>query len=715
MRGRPAIFLSITLFVSLAAVSVWLPVDWALDVLELPRARRRSALAVVAIVIALLALLGLIHRRWLWSIVLMGLVAAVTVRLTYFGLVHFSGAGFTDEFFIHFELQSVQVAFKEYALLFLLAVAGVVVLLWSGLLAYRHRPQWSMWPAGLILMLAILVIAATRSVAPEWQLVMAWQAWSQPLVVEVDDERLKAFAALNLVETEVIPKRRVRATSAEQPKNLILLYLESVGVNLANRHDWPGLMPTFEQLLAEHAWVDHVWTSSYITIEGITNTQCGTLFPFGRGSDSLAEGDQLAEELPCLGDVLDRAGYYQVYMGGAGMGFAGKGRFLAEHGYDELLGLEHWREQGLRQRPGKWGLSDAELFDLSIEQIRRLREKDQPFNLTLLTIGTHIPGYLYRECEPYAYGDHRFLDALHCGDQLLGRWLHQLKAEGLLEDSVVVITADHHVFPNPDMRGLFGDDVLDRRLPFVVLGDNLPAPVQTRGAGYDLAPTVLDLLGVEHNARFILGRSLLREHSRPDYFLKRYAAVYDEHVIRPGTLPCEDQPLEYLSAPLTDCERAELIGIVNNTLASASRRPSQITCERTRASMSNVVSVPADGSEPLLILVGGESQVERFAFRGRPVAPASNGLYGLILSEQGEVLGRRFVSLDDPQDNVPEVWFDEPGGHEWVIVRHIGRRDLAVQPSIEVRNRSGQLVAQPILVSEQASSAKLDISARFCP
>jgi len=57
----------------------------------------------------------------------------------------------------------------------------------------------------------------------------------------------------------------------------------------------------------------YFWTSSYITIEGLTNSQCGTLFPFPRGSESMAGGSGLAERLACLGDVLAAAGYHQVY------------------------------------------------------------------------------------------------------------------------------------------------------------------------------------------------------------------------------------------------------------------------------------------------------------------------------------------------------------------------------------------------------------------
>src|SRR5690606_33277527 len=140
-------------------------------------------------------------------------------------------------------------------------------------------------------------------------------------------------------------------------------------------------------------------------------------------------------------------------------------------------------------------------------------------------------GYSYAECTPYGDGGERFLNALHCTDQLLARWLEQLEKAGHLRDSVVVITGDHNIFPNPEMRELFGDAAAqDRRIPLIALGNlgDAAGMKLERGAGYDLAPTLLDLLGVEHNARFALGRSLLRPGTSRNYFPTRYSDVYED-------------------------------------------------------------------------------------------------------------------------------------------------------------------------------------------
>ncbi len=602
-----------------------------------------TALATLAIAGSLAGAQGLLRLRVFWIVLALVVSLLVFLRLLFFGVVHFSGAGFTDEFFLHLEWQSVVIAWKEYPALVIGGLMGMCVLVIVVVMTGRRLALPSR-PTSMILLLISLVLMSTgREQLPEWQLFDGWRNWHQQEIMVLDDETRERLEATGLVEFDIPNKSRVRARHPEEPKNLILLYLESIGTNLTEQPDWPGLMPGLERIQAEHSFIDTFWTSSYITIEGLTNSQCGTLFPFARGSESMAGGSGLAEQLPCLGDVLGAAGYHQVYLGGAGMSFAGKGDFLAAHGFDELKGMEHWREIGLEQRPGKWGLSDPELFDQSIAEIERLRAEDRPFNLTMLTIGAHVPGYVYRECDGYDDDAPRFINAIACTDQLLTEWLSQLRERDLLRNTVLVITADHHVFPSPEMRELFGDSVHDRRLPFIVIGEDLPEPEASEGALYDLAPTVLDLLGIEHDAAFALGRSLVRKPSRPDYFIKRYADIYQgqRHEINP--LDCdESESPGNPTLPLDPCTRGELLGSLNVLARSLSDPPDRIACHDGQERLVAGEEIE-DGFE---LVIGGVEQSGRFVYQGRPIAPDRSGLYLLPIDSSGEVIHRRFFPED---------------------------------------------------------------------
>lgn len=627
---------------------LWLPVDMAGQLLGDGRARWLNLLASLSAVVAALGL----RRLWpsaacAWMLLCVALVAFL-LRATHLGLIHFSGAGFSIEFFIHLEWQSVKLAAQQYPGLLAAALLGLVLL--AALLGWLLQPRHVMRRSvvqGLALLLAAGVGAAlARAAVPEYQLLRAWQQWSSPLAAALPAETLARWQGLDWLQLRTRPKQVVAAHPGPQARNLVMVYLESIGTPLIEHPRWPGLMPHLARLQREHALLPHLEASAFITIEGLVNSQCGSLLPFQRDSDSYASGEGLFERMTCLGDVLARAGYRQSYLGGAGMGFAGKGAFLSTHGYDRLLGYEHWSLLGMEARPGTWGLSDAELFEQALLELDRLRAEPGLHQLTLLTIGTHLPGFVYEECAAYALpgGHDPFLQSLHCTDQLLGRFVDALQARGVFEDTVLVITADHHVFPNPDMRRLFGDTAVEeRRLPLIVLGpDPLPPAAQARAASFDLAPTLLDLLDVRHDARFALGRSLLRPGPERSYLPNRYYGVHDGAVVSPdtGCGPRQAPP----RLPLDPCDHRELLQVLAQLSRSLSEHTAGLDCEAEQP-----LRLALQGQHEFDLWLNGEPQRERFHHNSRPLRSVEPGLYRLAFGPGGEVAARDFLhaELDD--------------------------------------------------------------------
>jgi len=634
-----------------------------------------ALLGTLGIVLVLIALHALGRPKLGWAWLIPVLLVLLVARLLQHGVVDFSGAGFTQEFFLHLQGESVGVALQEYDRL---ARRGAVllVLMLALVLGLTRRPVLARGRAiGLALLLGTGLLAAGFGQQPEVRFVKGWLQWNSPRVTTVDRVVLDRWARSGLVDVSLRGKHRIDAAPAARPKNLVVVYLESIGVHLVEQQRWPELMPNLARLIEDHGWVDHLWASGYITIEGLTNSLCGTLIPFERGSDSLAEGAGLAAQLPCLGDVLARAGYHQVYLGGAGTGFAGKGAFLAAHGFDEVLGIDDWRERGLDQRPDTWGLADPDLLDQSLDWIERLDAGDAPWNLTLLTIGTHLPGYRYAECAPYPHGEDRFLDAVHCTDQLLARWVESLRTSGILDDTVVVITADHHLFPSDAMQDLFGDGVFDRRLPMVVLGAAEADAAQSVGASYDLAPTVLDLLGVEHDAEFALGRSLTEPAEGSRYFVTRFG---DFHAGRSVTnkRPCNrEAPIE---TPIDTCAKSELLSVLNGLAASFSLAPARLRCSDRAPAEWNIAG---DGALSLEVRIGGRDQSGRFIHRGRPVPPQRPGWYLMMFDRAGTVLARRYRPFELAPGDTDEDLDADLADAASVIVARLGEPDLGSLPA----------------------------------
>lgn len=114
--------------------------------------------------------------------------------------------------------------------------------------------------------------------------------------------------------------------------------------------------------------------------------------------------------------------------------------------------------------------------------------------------------------------DKRHYEALYDGevafsDYQIGRVLDKLRATGLLENSLVIITSDHgeNLYEHNMEYGHYGVYDSSIRIPLIfAMPDRLPqgARVQEVVQSIDIAPTILDLLGLEIPGQF-QGNSLV--------------------------------------------------------------------------------------------------------------------------------------------------------------------------------------------------------------
>ena len=96
--------------------------------------------------------------------------------------------------------------------------------------------------------------------------------------------------------------------------------------------------------------------------------------------------------------MLKHHGYKNIFMGGADLNFAGKGQFLAQHGYDIAYGKQHWENLGKEILiSGVFMMID---FFAGEKILLDLDKLAQPFNLTMLTLNLHEPhGFTDTTCE----------------------------------------------------------------------------------------------------------------------------------------------------------------------------------------------------------------------------------------------------------------------------------------------------------------------------
>jgi phosphoglycerol transferase len=352
----------------------------------------------------------------------------------------------------------------------------------------------------------VLLMLALRVSGPR---LGAWVAASMPALIMaagllVLGSQLSALAyarsffGADLFAKLYVPPQGV-TVQARQPKNLVLVYVESLEDAYGDRALFGAdLLAPLRALQATRFQHYDPAPGTNWTIAAIVATQCGVpLRSLGLTDPSRTRGG-VRTFLPgamCLGDVLKAHGYRNVYLGGARLAFSGKGIFLGDHGYDERYGRAEWIERGAAKAGmSDWGLYDDDLFAQARSRLKQLHASGERFNLTLLTLDTHHPEGLYSpRCK--RDGVVNFEGIVGCTARLVAEFVEFAQREGMLKDTRVVILGDHLALPNPVQA------LLEREPRRTMFNAFIPGATESKLTEdvlpFDLYPTILQFIGFD--------------------------------------------------------------------------------------------------------------------------------------------------------------------------------------------------------------------------
>ena len=451
------------------------------------------------LLIALIAASSFKSRR-IFACLLSWLAALGTVSLL--TAIYLQGEGFNDRFFYHFNIESLIIGFDAYPGLIYGAasyMAACLILPWflPREFSFKSMHHKAALPViGLTsLFLFPPVVSAGAHIMDSYQ---RHQNGDVRILREYRD-----------VEVEPLDAR---------PKNLILIYAESLERLYFDEAVFPGLMKNLNPLRSkalEFTNTQQVDGTGW-TMAGIVASQCSLPFNIQYYDGQEAHVGLAAIEEPfkneiCLGDILDAYGYETVFMGGAPLFFAGKGSFLSANGFDQALGFDELKKEVpdyYLYRNG-WGFYDDTLVGLAEKKIDTLTANEDPFLLSVLTVDTHQPsGHIPKDCEPYSE-DNAILHAVHCNDRILGDFIGGLLQRDDLDDTLIVLFSDHLALRNTawDRFKAKGDE---RRLSWMVWGKDIPASTNAAAAThFDVTPTLLEMMGIPNYRENNWGRSVL--------------------------------------------------------------------------------------------------------------------------------------------------------------------------------------------------------------
>lgn len=343
-------------------------------------------------------------------------------------------------------------------------------------------------------------------------------------------------------------------------RNVLIITLEGipgayVGANREALHSsyQENLMPNLSRWAERGMNTPDYVLHSHQTIRGLYAMLCGDYDKLDNGTPKGVEMlTQTERNQACLPAQLHQNGFATHYLQGAGLRFMAKDKIMPHIGFDATHGLEWFSNSNYLEFP--WGKDDKAFFEGALDYVSGLKKQQQPWMLTLLTVGTHQP---YSAPEDYLQRyDTAKQAAVSYLDDALGAFLDGLEREGVLKDTLVVITSDEsHGIDGVRLASSWGFN-----LTLAPEQAELPKVKHGVYGHVDLSASILDYFGLPVPSA-LSGRSLFR-----DYASGREIMSYTNGKLRyhdgQGTFTeCDfQQRCRYYNSEGFIAERASLIG-----------------------------------------------------------------------------------------------------------------------------------------------------------
>jgi phosphoglycerol transferase len=327
-----------------------------------------------------------------------------------------------------------------------------------------------------------------------------------------------------------INPKDLQFTAPKNNKNIILIYIESLEIGFSNKEIYnKNLILDIDNITGEKLKLVQAAGVSW-SLAGMTASQCSVpLKPIYGNLMDKKEG--FLPGLMCFGDVLKKYGYEQYYIVGSDIKFAGTDKLFSNHGYQYLYGMDEFKELGVhREEFNGWGygLHDDILLLEAKKIIKKAQNNNKPFNINIFMVDTHAPEGV---ASPRCTVDEKLLGfrgAFMCSSRLLGNFIEDLKKDGLLDNTIVILMGDHNFMNNEKQAMYFPEP----RFVYFKILNNEKKVTRDILTHFDVAPTILDELGVLNNndKSFGLGISIFSPITGDEY-MQHHRKVIDKSIV----------------------------------------------------------------------------------------------------------------------------------------------------------------------------------------
>lgn len=390
-------------------------------------------------------------------------------------------------------------------------------------------------PTILVIFFLILILIAWRKkekvhlfrgiinlVALVGIIVMLGYTWTE---LGVGDYLKDQNTESKFIEDEYVDPTDVEVVFPEQKRNLIYIFLESMETTYSDVDDGGAFDENVIPELTEIAQTNEDFSGADPKLNGGyslagTTWTMGAMFAQTSGlplnisisANDMDTQDSFFPGVTTLGDILSDAGYTQTLLIGSEAQFGGRKLYFQEHGNYEMEDYSYAIENGLIPSDYKvwWGYEDQKLFEFAKEKLLQLSQRDEPFNLTMLTVDTHFEdGYVCEQC-PTEY-DTQYSNVMACSSRQVGEFLKWIQQQDFYENTTIVISGDHPTMDSDYCAEIDQEGNYDRRVFTAYINAAVYAQDQQERtySTFDNFPTTLAALGVQIDGdRLGLGTNL---------------------------------------------------------------------------------------------------------------------------------------------------------------------------------------------------------------
>ena len=354
-----------------------------------------------------------------------------------------------------------------------------------------------------------------------------WQRWGFVPSASRQNEPFPLFQPHLQEPPLALPRKRGVVT---QP-NVVLIILESTSTLFVSELSgyYRGLMPELSALARKMTRVQPYYNTSSPTIAGTIATLC-SVFPPTHPADvrAMANSNE-STSFSCLSDILRTQNYRSYYVAGHDPRQANMEEFLRHHGFDEVHTEPQLAAHFGKVHKSWFGFHDAEVYTYAMAQIERLEaarlEDNRPYLMVIATLDAHEPGLappgfelpvdatLAVEGAPKDKAARQLLAGYHFADKALGPFGCFLLEDKRAAETLFAITADHAPFRTTANESVYTNKPYSwsyAPLPLLLHdpAHELPKVVEVLSGSLDVAPSILQLLGVVDVPNSLTGHSV---------------------------------------------------------------------------------------------------------------------------------------------------------------------------------------------------------------